>query len=322
MTDAGHEGSKSAPAVAWPDEVDAILTGDLTAALAYVTPAGGAVLSAVAPIGLRDRALGTVGFTTSRGFGRKLERIAADPRVALAYHARDHGRSRQPGLVVVQGTAAVEADTPELREKVKAQAVDHLGPIKTGRFWDRWLAVYYADRIGVTVTATRILWWPETRGAGEPVVLGSGLPAPPASQAPPAKGTAARVDVAREARRLTPVHRLLAWRGGDGYPAVVALDAIHSGPDALVLDTPSAIVPMGARRAAVLTHDYRPELVGLRSRYALGWLDAGAAPPDPLRFAPHTAGGFVAPPNKTLLLLVNGYLARRNLKRAQAAESG
>jgi hypothetical protein len=79
---------------------------------------------------------------------------------------------------------------------------------------------------------------------------------------------------------------------------------------------------MGARRAAVLTHDYRPELVGLRSRYALGWLDAGAAPPDPLRFAPHTAGGFVAPPNKTLLLLVNGYLARRNLKRAQAAESG
>jgi hypothetical protein len=61
--------------VSWPDDVDQILGGDLTAALAYVTPARGAVATAVAPIGLRDRVAGTVTFTTSLGFGKKLERI-------------------------------------------------------------------------------------------------------------------------------------------------------------------------------------------------------------------------------------------------------
>ena len=77
--------------ITWPDSVDEIIGGDLTAALAYVTPAGGAVVTAVAPVGLRDRAAGTVTFTTSLGLGRKLERIARNPRVALAYHAREHG---------------------------------------------------------------------------------------------------------------------------------------------------------------------------------------------------------------------------------------
>ena len=77
--------------MAWSDEVDAIIDGDLTAGLAYVTPAGGVVVTAVAPIGLRDRAAGTVGFTTSLGFGKKLERIKRNPKVALAYHAREHG---------------------------------------------------------------------------------------------------------------------------------------------------------------------------------------------------------------------------------------
>ena len=75
----------------WSEREDAIIGGDLTAALAYVTPAGGAVVTPVAPIGLRDRAAGTVGFTTSLGFGRKLDRIKQNPRVALAYHAREHG---------------------------------------------------------------------------------------------------------------------------------------------------------------------------------------------------------------------------------------
>src|ERR671922_993159 len=98
--------------VSWPEEVDDILAGDLTAALAYVTPAGGAVVTAVSPIGLRDRAAGTVTFTTSLGFGRKLERIARNPRVALAYHAREHGFSRGHGYVLVQGDtrASLEPD--------------------------------------------------------------------------------------------------------------------------------------------------------------------------------------------------------------------
>ncbi|WP_454197691.1 hypothetical protein [Nocardia sp. Marseille-Q1738] len=42
----------------WPDEVDEVLGGDLTCAVAYLTPAGGAVVAAVAPIGLRGFRLG------------------------------------------------------------------------------------------------------------------------------------------------------------------------------------------------------------------------------------------------------------------------
>src|SRR3954449_4306860 len=99
----------------WPDEVDQVIAGDMTAALAYVTPAGGAVVTAVAPIGLRDRAQGTVGFTTSLGFGRKLERIKAEPRVALAYHAREHGigDGANRRYVLVQGTATFDPNPDE-----------------------------------------------------------------------------------------------------------------------------------------------------------------------------------------------------------------
>src|SRR3954464_5453958 len=93
--------------VQWPDEVDEVIGGDITAGVAYVTPAGGAVVTAVAPIGLRDRAGGTVSFTTSLGFGRKLDRIEQDPRVALAFHAREHGHSRSRRYVLVQGSASV-----------------------------------------------------------------------------------------------------------------------------------------------------------------------------------------------------------------------
>src|SRR5579862_9540440 len=100
-------GMASVP-VRWPDEVDEVLTGDLTAAAAYVTPAGGAVISAVCPIGIDRRDVGEVGFTTSLGFGKKLERIIADPHVALAYHSREHGFSASPAFVLTQGTALVD----------------------------------------------------------------------------------------------------------------------------------------------------------------------------------------------------------------------
>ena len=93
--------------VRWNDEVEEVLAGDLTAALAYVTPSGGAVVMAVAPIGLRDREAGTITFTTSLGLGRKLERIRREPRVALAYHAREHGFASGSTYALVQGTASI-----------------------------------------------------------------------------------------------------------------------------------------------------------------------------------------------------------------------
>src|SRR5918912_2891116 len=131
-------------ALQWSDDVDAVLDGDLTAALAYVTPAGGAVVTAVAPIGLRDRERGTVAFTTSLGLSRKLERIRLNPRVALAYHARKHGFADGTRYVMVQGdaTLTLEPDRDYLERDVGPRAERYLGPRKSGAFWDRWLQEY------------------------------------------------------------------------------------------------------------------------------------------------------------------------------------
>src|ERR671939_1965358 len=124
-------------AASWSDEVDAVIGGDLTAALAYVTPAGGAVVTAVAPIGLRDRERGTVGFTTSLGLSKKLERIRQNPRVALAYHAREHGFADGSRFVLVQGDAALtlEPDRAYLDTEIEPRAERFLGARKSGPFW-------------------------------------------------------------------------------------------------------------------------------------------------------------------------------------------
>ncbi|MEU2040005.1 hypothetical protein [Nocardia niwae] len=305
-------------AVTWPDDVDDVLGGDLTCAAAYVTPAGGAVVSAVSPIGLRDRTAGTVGFTTSLGFGRKLERMKREPKVALAYHAREHGIGNRdnPRFVLVQGTASFDP-TPdqEVLDRIGAQSAPYLGAPRRGVFWDRWLRAYYADRVVVTVAVDRIVVWPDLDAAGAPEILGAAMPsATSAVQQPPAKGTGPRVDVARTAARAAKLpHRLLGYRQADGYPAVVPVRVAGSSPDGVLLTVPS-VVPQGGRRAGLLAHAYRSQLIGLESRQHTGWLEVSGAE---AVYAPHTASGFKAPPNKTILLLGNGFLARRGLAKAR-----
>ncbi len=296
----------------WSDVDDQIIGGDLTAALAYVTPAGGAVVTAVAPIGLRDREAGTVGFTTSLGFGRKLDRIRVNPRVALAYHAREHGFAAEPRFVLVQGTATYDAhpNPSVLAETVRPASTRFMGPPKTGIFWDRWLSAYYTDRVLVTVHVERVVSWPDLRCMGERTIAGKPYsPQDPDSQAPPKKGTAPRVDVARAARRLSALpHVLVAYPGVDGLPLVVPVCIGTVSPSGVAL---AGSLAAGGRRAGLLGHRYEPKLIGLETRQYTGWLQDGA-------YAPHTENGFRAPANKTLLLLGNGFMARRGLKRARA----
>jgi hypothetical protein len=300
--------------VTWSDAADEIITGDLTAGVAYVTPAGGAVVTAVAPIGLRDREAGTVTFTTSLGFGRKLERLRHEPRMTLAYHARDHGFTDRPEFVLVQGRAAIveEPDRDYLDTVVQPAATRFLGPPKRGLFWDRWLAAYYADRVPVHVDVERVVVWPDLRCAGTPAVFGAPLPAEPAaSQEPPKKGVAPRLDVDAARRKLAALpHVLLAHVQADGYPSVAPVEVREARDAGITLDAADGVLPPGGRRAGLLAHDYRPKLIGLASRQHTGWLQDGV-------YAPHTKSGFRAPANKTLLLLGNGYLARKGLKRAR-----
>src|SRR5437763_5601612 len=211
-------------ATTWPDEVDRVIDGDMTAALAYVTPAGGAVVTAVAPIGLRDRERGTVGFTTSLGFGRKLERIHRNPRIALAYHTRKHGFAEGDRYVLVEGDARItlEPDRDYLDREIGPRAERYLGPRKSGPFWDRWLREYYADRVPVDVEVRRILSWPDLACGGQPEAFGQPAPAAqPEPQPPPKNGTGPRIDAARagaKAGKLPCV--LLGLVAADGYPAV------------------------------------------------------------------------------------------------------
>lgn len=296
----------------WSDADDAIIGGDLTGALAYVTPAGGAVVTAVAPIGLRDREAGTVGFTTSLGFGRKLDRIKQDPRVALAYHAREHGFATEPRFVLVQGTATYDGDPDQavLDQRVRPASTRFLGPPKTGLFWDRWLKAYYNDRVLVTVKVARVTSWPDPACEGEPTCSGAPLPTdePPPQQAPK-NGTGPRVDVAAAHRRVRSLpHVLLAYVGSDGFPVIVPITVGDSDGNGLRIAGP---LPRGGRRAGLLAHRYEPMLIGLEARQHTGWLEDGT-------YAPHTENGFRAPSNKTLLLLANGFLARRGLKKARA----
>jgi hypothetical protein len=301
--------------LSWDDEVEEVLAGDLTTALGYRTPAGGVVVQAVAPIGLHDRQIGTVGFTTSLGFSKKLERIAKDPRVALAFHAREHGRSDSQAYLLAQGKArVVEEPTEEQRDRVRVLAESYLGKAKEGRFWDRWLREYYTVRVPVFVEVDRVTVWPDLRCAGEPRVLGEPVGAPPEPQAPPKNGTGPRVDVARAAKRLARTkHLLLGYVGGAGRPVVIPVELGDSSPEGLRLRS-VAPLPAGGRRAGLLGHSYRAQLVGLTTRQHTGWLevfDDGSA-----IYAPHTETGYSAPPNKTLLLLLNGLLAKRGVRQA------
>ncbi len=140
--------------------------------------------------------------------------------------------------------------------------------------------------------------------AGEP------LPARPAEpQRPPRRGVAPRIDVARASRRLrSTAHILLGYAGADGAPVVVPVELGAEDERGLAIRCATPLPP-GGRRAGLLGHSYKPRLIGLETRQHTGWLEVGED--GSARYAPHTEVGYRAPANKTLLLLLNGALAKR-----------
>ncbi|MFD4872941.1 hypothetical protein ACFWOB_06175 [Streptomyces sp. NPDC058420] len=111
----------------------------------------------VSPVGLGQRDLGTLGFTTSLAFGRKLERIIRDPRIAVAHHAREHGSATSQVFVLAQGTASVDLTPSTERITEVVRRMEHyLGETKRCPLWDRLLREYHWERVVVDFAVQRL----------------------------------------------------------------------------------------------------------------------------------------------------------------------
>jgi hypothetical protein len=302
--------------VAWSDEADDAIAGDLTAAIAYVTPAGGVVVTAVATCGVRDRGAGALVFTTSLGLSKKLERIIRDPSVALAYHAREHGFSSSSMFVLAQGHATVTLTPSNERLEDFIPAVEpFLGKIKRGPMWTRFLREYYWERVFVDIVVTRMVTWEALNASGDQEIVGAPLPEPPPAQSPPKKGTAPRVKMPRVARQIAKLpYRLIGFRGTDGFPVIVPVSIEAHGPEGFRIGVADGLLPPGGRRAGLLAHGYRAQLIGLGTRTMTGWLEVDGE--GKATYAPHTCKGWSAPPVKGILLVMNGLLAKVGYRRA------
>jgi hypothetical protein len=306
--------------VVWTDSVDEILRSDQVVALASVTPAKGVVLTPLTNFGLRDRQAGTLtAVNSSVGVWKKLERMRRNPKVAIAYHTREHGFSGRPEYVLVQGRATLlppVADYP----RVLGDSWERFGgPVSGGAAWDRWLRVW-ATRVAVELAVERVIVWRDLACRGEPEVHGAPLPAdPPQPQRPPAGGRGPRLDHRRAARRA---HRLpyvlLGWVGADGYPLAVPVEVAGYETRGIVLDAPGDLVPPGGRRAGVTAHWFARYTFGQRQRVHTGWLHA-ERPNGRVVYAPHTQAGYRLPTSRFLFRLVAGFEARRRLRQARRA---
>jgi hypothetical protein len=305
--------------VSWSDDVHDVLTGDLTVAVSYGTPAGGAVVTVVSPVGAVDRDRGVVSFTTSLGFSKKLEHILRDPRVSLCYSTREHGFSRTCATVLVQGTATVSpTPSPERLRALAPAAARFLGEPPSGRFWDWLLREYHEHRVIVDVAVERIAQWPDPAAAGARTVVGRPWPAQPASQGHPTRGTGPRVDLPALTTALAShPHRLLAYRGADGFPVISPVHLGSVDPEGLQLVTPAGLLPPGGRRAGLLAHRFGPRCSPLSMITGTGWLEADDAEGGVVRYSPHTLRKLSAPPSRFLQSLGNGALAKYGYHRAR-----
>jgi hypothetical protein len=280
--------------VAWSDDVDEILGGDLVAALGYLTPAKGVVIAPIAPLGLRDRDRGTVTVTTSLALWKKLDRIRRNPGVAMAYHTRELGQTNRPGFVLVQGQATVQEEPN--REWLKSIEPNHardLGPRKTGLV-GRLLHTYYWERVAIEIAVDRVVAYPDTEATEEPLVFGTPLAPAPAPQKPPAKGSGPRVDVEQTAKYLRRLpHRLLGWCGSDGMPEVVPIELREATSEGLELKIPTGSVPAGGRRAGLTAHDFEERMQAQHQRVYTGWISSDGA--GRAIYAPHTKAGHRLP---------------------------
>ncbi len=303
--------------VHWSDELEEILDGDHALMLAYATPANGVVLLPVSNFAVLDRSAGIVSsVNTSVGAWKKLERIRRNPRVALAFHTREHAATDRPEYVLVQGTASLAAPVEDYPSTI-LDVWERFEPwADQNALWKRWRRVY-ALRIAIEVSVERILVWPDLGCRGPVEVHGTPLPPdPPAPQAEPKKGTAPRIDHRRAAERAGRLpHAVIGWVGADGFPLVVPVKIAGTHERGILLDAAEGLVPPGGRRAGLTAHWFSRGVIGQDQRKHTGWLESG----EQLVYAPHTRSNYRFPALKSLFKFVSGAFTRLGVRGARRA---
>jgi hypothetical protein len=300
--------------VTWDDEIDEIIGGDAAVGFASVTPARGVVIVPMAPLGLRDREAGTVTITTSLGLPKKLVRLRNNPSVALVYHAREHGFSRSPLYVVVQGTATVDAQPDRAwLESITPQWERFLGPRHTGVL-GRLMDIYYWERVAIRIQVSRILV--HDGESAIPRVIGEDLPADaPQPQSAPKKGAEPRVDPGKVAGHLDRLpHSLLGWVGSDGLPMVTRVRNAGLDESGVRLTATDCPLPAGGRRAGLTAHSFQQHMVGQEQRVHTGWLEVDG---DEAVYAPHTKSGQAIPASRLLFAVGAGVGMRPGYRQAR-----
>jgi hypothetical protein len=303
----------SPAAAPWPATIDEILAGDQVVAMGQVTPASGVVLNPLTNFGIRDPAAGALTpLSSSVAMWKKLHRLQENPRVAVAYHSRDHGFSERPEYVLVQGTASLSSfDDHTWLERHRDSWERFAGPRDVGPLWERWLRVYHW-RIGIHIEVERVIVWPDLACRGLAQVHGTPLPsAAVPGQRPPRNGTEPRVNHGRAARRAAQLGDvLLGWVGADGFPVVVPVAVLGTEPAGILLDAPRGWVPPGGRRAGLTAHTFTRFAYGQHQRKHTGWLEADSDQAHVL-YAPHTRHGHYLPPSQAFYRLTAGLVTRR-----------
>jgi hypothetical protein len=283
--------------------------------LAHTTPASGVVLSPVTNFALQDRGAGTVAVNSSVAMWRKLERMRRNPKVALAFHAREHGFSDRSEYVMVQGNAVISSR--DWHDAMGANWERFGGqPLDAGRAWNWWLRAYH-DRVNVVIGVERVVVWPDLACHGTPDVHGVPLPEAPDPQRPPGRGTGPRIAHGRAARRAARLpHVLAGWVGADGFPVVIPVEVNGSVPNGIVLEAAPDIVPAGGRRAGLTAHAFSRHVIGQVQHRYTGWLESDG---DRMIYAPHTKAGYRIPRSRFAFNLAAGFGTRRGLRQAQRA---
>jgi hypothetical protein len=298
--------------VQWDDDVDDIITGDAAAGFASITPAKGVVIFPMAPMGLRNREAGTITVTSSLGLPKKIARIRANPSVAVAYHAREHGFSDRPEYVVVQGTASVpeHPDRPWL-ESITPEWDKFLGP-RHGQWLGRGPKIYYWERLAISIIVHRVLVYD---GHSPVKVIGEALPEDPAPQTAPKNGTGPRVSTAKTAGHIDRLpHSLLGWVGGDGLPMVTRVTSDCADERGVRLAPSDGPLPLGGRRAGLTSHMFKRHMVGQEQRVHTGWLEVDG---EDAVYAPHTKAGYAVPASRSLMTVGTALTFPRGYREAR-----